>query len=165
MCVGGWLSADAQYKGVVKGRVLDGITQEAVPFASVVVLGTSQGVAADEEGYYRLEGVKPGYVRLEVSSVGYKTLVTGEFLVNTAAERTEENGKKLFPLRSERELYGRAAGRRKTSPRAPVRSNRGADRRRDSPACSPPEFFRPRQRAAFLARSFLNQFRYKYSFS
>lgn len=90
MCVGGWLSADAQYKGVVKGRVLDGITQEAVPFASVVVLGTSQGVAADEEGYYRLEGVKPGYVRLEVSSVGYKTLVTGEFLVNTAAERTED---------------------------------------------------------------------------
>ena len=90
LCVGGWLSADAQYKGVVKGRVLDGITQEAVPFASVVVLGTSQGVAADEEGYYRLEGVKPGYVRLEVSSVGYKTLVTGEFLVNTAAERTED---------------------------------------------------------------------------
>ena len=90
MCVGGWLSADAQYKGVVKGRVLDGITQEAVPFASVVVLGTSQGVAADEEGYYRLEGVKPGYVRLEVSSVGYKTLMTGEFLVNTAAERTED---------------------------------------------------------------------------
>ena len=90
LCVGGWLSADAQYKGVVKGRVWDGITQEAVPFASVVVLGTSQGVAADEEGYYRLEGVKPGYVRLEVSSVGYKALVTGEFLVNTAAERTED---------------------------------------------------------------------------
>lgn len=38
---------------------------------------------------FRLENVTPGFVCLEVSSIGYKTHVTGEFMVNTAAERTE----------------------------------------------------------------------------
>lgn len=82
---GGW----AQNTGVVKGRVYDAGSLEGIPFANVVIFGTTIGVAADEEGNFRLEQVAPGYVRLEVSSLGYKTAVTGEFMVNTAAERTE----------------------------------------------------------------------------
>lgn len=82
----------AQYPGVVKGRIFDVRTNEAVPFANVVVYGTTLGVAADGEGYFRIGNVKPGFLRLEVSSIGYKTKISGEFLVTTAAEKTENVG-------------------------------------------------------------------------
>lgn len=82
----------AQNYCVIKGRVYDESNQQGVPFANVVVYGTTTGVAADEEGYFRLEDVTPGFVRLEVSSVGYRTRITSGFLVNTALERTENVG-------------------------------------------------------------------------
>lgn len=82
----------AQNRCVVKGRVFDAVSQEGIPFANVLLYGTTIGVAADENGQFRLENVTPGFVRLEVSSIGYKTHVTGEFMVNTAAERTENVG-------------------------------------------------------------------------
>lgn len=82
-------TAMAQNKCVIKGRISDAASNEAVPFANVVVYGTTIGVAADAEGNYRLENITPGRVRLEVSSLGYKTKVSSEFLVNTAAERIE----------------------------------------------------------------------------
>lgn len=82
----------AQNHGVIKGRIYDTGTQKAVPFASVVIYGTTIGVAADGEGNYRIEEVPPGYVRIEISSVGYKTQITSEFLVSTAVEHTENAG-------------------------------------------------------------------------
>ena len=39
-----------------------------------------------------MENVPPGLVRLEVSSIGYQTLVTVGFLLGTAGERTENIG-------------------------------------------------------------------------
>lgn len=82
----------AQHKGVVKGRVLDVVTQAGIPFANVVIFGTTKGVAADGEGNFRIENIAPGFVRLEVSCMGYKTRVTGEFMVNTVVDRTENVG-------------------------------------------------------------------------
>lgn len=78
----------AQNNGVVKGRVLDAGNNEGVPFANVVIYRTTTGVATDENGYFRIENAPLGFIRLEVSSVGYKTKVTEEFMVNTAAART-----------------------------------------------------------------------------
>ena len=82
----------AQNYCVIKGRVYDESNQLRGRFDNVVVYGTTTGVAADEEGYFRLEDVTPGFVRLEVSSVGYRTRITSGFLVNTALERTENVG-------------------------------------------------------------------------
>ncbi len=79
-------------QGVVKGRIFDQDTQEGIPFASVVIWGTTLGEAADENGYFRIERVPPGFIRLEVRCVGYKTRVTSEFMVNTAIEHTENVG-------------------------------------------------------------------------
>lgn len=81
--------AVAQNKCVIKGRISDAVSNEAIPFANVIIYGTTVGVAADGDGNYRIENVAPGFVRLEVSSLGYSTKVTGEFMVNTAVERTE----------------------------------------------------------------------------
>lgn len=80
----------AQNKGVVKGRIYDLVTNEAVPFANVVLFGTTSGVAADADGYYRIENVDPGFIRLEVSCLGYKTQLSAELMVNTAVERTAD---------------------------------------------------------------------------
>ena len=79
----------AQNRCVVKGQILDASTQEGVPFANIVVYGTTIGIASDEAGFYRLENISPGFIRLEVSRLGYKTKVTGEFWVNTVLECTE----------------------------------------------------------------------------
>ena len=79
----------AQNRCVVKGQILDASTQEGVPFANIVVYGTTIGIASDEAGFYRLENISPGFIRLEVSRLGYKTKVTGEFWVNTVLEFTE----------------------------------------------------------------------------
>lgn len=82
----------AQNRCVVKGRVYDAASQEGIPFANVLVFGTTLGVAADGEGYFRVENVMPGFVRLEISSLGYKTKITSEFRVSTAIEYTENVG-------------------------------------------------------------------------
>lgn len=82
----------AQKTGVVKGRVFDVKNNRPVPFANVVVFGSTLGVAADENGYFRIANAPLGFVRLEVSSVGYHTRVTSEFMVGTAYERTENVG-------------------------------------------------------------------------
>ncbi|MFR4036847.1 MAG: carboxypeptidase-like regulatory domain-containing protein [Butyricimonas faecalis] len=82
------LCLSAQQKGVVKGRVVDSKNNEPVPFANVVIWKTTTGTATDENGYFRIENVPLGYNRLEISSVGYTTKLSEEFLVNTASERT-----------------------------------------------------------------------------
>lgn len=86
------LRLPAQNRCVVKGRVYDAASQKGIPFANVLVFGTTLGVAADGEGYFRVENVMPGFVRLEISSLGYKTKITSEFRVSTAIEYTENVG-------------------------------------------------------------------------
>lgn len=88
----------AQQRCVVKGRVYDLKNNEGIPFANVKVYQTSIGVAADENGYFRMEGVVPGYVRLEVSSVGFRERLSEEFLLSTAFERNVEIGLEELPV-------------------------------------------------------------------
>ncbi len=54
----------------VRGYVLD--ESGAVPFANVVLAGTSLGTAADEEGRFELSGLQKGTYTLLVSSMGYE---------------------------------------------------------------------------------------------
>jgi len=56
----------------VKGTVKDSSNGEAVPFASVVVKGTTTGTTADAEGNYTLSVAKDGI--LVISSIGYQAL-------------------------------------------------------------------------------------------
>ena len=86
------LCLSAQQTGVVKGRVFDSKNNEPIPFANVVIWKTTTGTAADENGYFRIENVPLGFNRLEVSSVGYTTKLSEEFMVNTASERTVNVG-------------------------------------------------------------------------
>jgi iron complex outermembrane receptor protein len=55
----------------LKGTVRD--ARQAVPFASVALLGTGRGTVADASGAFTLRDVPAGPARLQVSAVGYTT--------------------------------------------------------------------------------------------
>ncbi|MGB0980369.1 MAG: TonB-dependent receptor, partial [Croceimicrobium sp.] len=57
-------------KGIIKGRVYDEINNEPLPFANVVIEGTTIGTTTDIDGKYSLE-VKPGLYNVTASFVGY----------------------------------------------------------------------------------------------
>ncbi len=66
------LSVYAQ-QGTIKGRVYDAKNNESLAFVNVVVLNTTKGSATDENGYYEIGGLEPGYYNVQVSYLGYET--------------------------------------------------------------------------------------------
>ncbi len=68
-------------EGRIKGRVYNEATNEGVPFATVVIVGTTTGSMTDFDGNFTFTGVEPGYLQLKASSVGYDTYISNSFLV------------------------------------------------------------------------------------
>ncbi len=67
----------------LRGRVIDRMTRQGVPYAAVVVVGREQyGEATDSVGGFTLRNVPPGICRLGVSCVGYKTALSSEQIVS-----------------------------------------------------------------------------------
>lgn len=64
------LAPAAVAQGLIEGRVTDA-DDEAVPFASVGVRGTTLGAAADLNGRFAIDGVPAGTVDLTASAVGF----------------------------------------------------------------------------------------------
>ena len=83
-----FLAFTAQAQGgtySVGGRVIDRLSRRPVAYAAVVLAGQEQkGTSTDSLGRFRIERVEPGIRRLAVSSVGYKSLVTPEYMVSAA---------------------------------------------------------------------------------
>ena len=67
--------------GSIKGKVIDGTTQEPVPFANVVIEGTQNGTATDFDGNFTISNVNPGYVKLDISVVGYERKLSEDLFV------------------------------------------------------------------------------------
>jgi len=74
--------AQGSVSGVVKGKA-----GETVPFATVQILPSMNGAAADLDGNYKLENLNAGKVTLRISSVGYST-VTKEVMVENGKNTT-----------------------------------------------------------------------------
>ncbi len=70
-------------QGTIRGRVYDENTNEGLPFVNLVIEGTNIGSTTDLDGNFLFTGVKPGFVRLRVSSVGYDTRLSPEFMVTS----------------------------------------------------------------------------------
>ena len=71
----------------VTGNVKDAQTGESVPFASIVVKGTTSGVSSDANGNYTIDA--PANASLEFSSVGYvaQTIaIAGKKVINVSLE-------------------------------------------------------------------------------
>jgi hypothetical protein len=85
-----WATTGAAQQAVIKGRVSDAETNEGIPFANVVVQGTTIGVATDLDGNYLLSGLEPALYNLVVSSVGYKSAVVYEIRAYGNREQTAD---------------------------------------------------------------------------
>ena len=60
--------------GVIKGRVFNSINNEPVPFANVVIQGTTNGATTDFDGLYEITGLEPGTYNIECTVVGFAKL-------------------------------------------------------------------------------------------
>ena len=77
-------TAVAQSDGIIRGRVNDVQTNEAIPFANVVLQGSSIGTTTDFEGNFELVGVAPGLRNIQISFVGYEPKTVFEIEVTPA---------------------------------------------------------------------------------
>jgi CarboxypepD_reg-like domain/TonB-dependent Receptor Plug Domain len=71
-------------EGVIKGKIINKISNEVIPFASVVIQGTSLGAAANESGEYEINNLRPGLYNLQASFVGFKSLMVFEIEVTNS---------------------------------------------------------------------------------
>jgi len=72
----------------IKGRVFNSINNEAVPFANIIIEGTSLGATSDIEGNYILTNLEPGTYSVICSFIGFKRLVSYEVPVNSVRTTT-----------------------------------------------------------------------------
>jgi len=59
--------------GTLKGRVIDELSNEPVPFSNVALQETTYGAVSDIDGNYEITGIEPGLYNVQASFVGYKT--------------------------------------------------------------------------------------------
>ncbi|MCX6229007.1 MAG: TonB-dependent receptor [Bacteroidia bacterium] len=94
------LSFSAFANGQLKGRVFNLKNNEAIPFATVVISETTKGTVTDDQGNFTLENLDPGFYKLKITAVGYKTYFTESFRITLATGATisapmEEDNVKL----------------------------------------------------------------------
>lgn len=73
---------------VIKGRIVDAVSQVPLPGASVVIMDSNPliGTVTDADGNFRLPRVAPGRYNLLVSFIGYENFLFREVLVGTGKE-------------------------------------------------------------------------------
>ena len=77
-------TAAAQSLGIIRGRVNDEQTNEAIPFANVILQGSTVGTTTDFDGNYELVDVPAGIQNIQVSFVGYEPKTVFEIEVTPA---------------------------------------------------------------------------------
>lgn len=79
------LQLKAEGTGKVGGKVFDASTGEPLPWANVIVSGTTLGAATDNTGFFLIEEVPQGSHRIEFSIIGYRTVVKDVQIMEGAA--------------------------------------------------------------------------------
>ena len=58
---------------MISGHVIVKGTEENIPYATVLIIGSGQGTVSNEEGQFEFRKLPAGKYKLRVSAVGYKT--------------------------------------------------------------------------------------------
>jgi hypothetical protein len=74
--------------GSIRGRVFNEKNNEPLPFTNLVIFGTNIGSTTDLDGNFLFAGLEPGFVRLQISAVGFERKITEEFMVTNARTAT-----------------------------------------------------------------------------
>ena len=83
-------------QAVLKGRVTDAMSNEPLPFVNVIVSGTNIGAATDDNGNFQIQGLAPGFVRIEATFVGYRNVLSSQIEVSNAKAAFLEIKMELF---------------------------------------------------------------------
>lgn len=70
--------------GDVYGKVYDAITNQPIPFANVIVIGTNNGAATDEEGYFKITGLPVNTYQVRASVVGFNSQTKTDVVIQTS---------------------------------------------------------------------------------
>src|SRR2546423_6787417 len=62
----------AQEPGPIAGRVIDATSNAPISAAQVVLVGTTRGVVAGDDGRFRIAGVRPGQYTVRALRLGYQ---------------------------------------------------------------------------------------------
>lgn len=73
-------------EGIITGTVNDGEFNDVLPFANIIIKGTTQGTTSDFDGKYVLE-VAPGTYTVSFSYLGYQTKEISEVIITAGAEQ------------------------------------------------------------------------------
>lgn len=76
--------------GSLRGRVVEKISREPVPFAPIGIPSKSIGVTADADGEFEFKDLAPGVYNIEIKVVGYKPVTVFEVQVSSARVRQLE---------------------------------------------------------------------------
>jgi len=87
--------------GTIRGRVFNEKNNEPLPFTNLVIFGTTIGSTTDLDGNFLFTGIAPGFVRLQVSAVGFERKVTEEFQVTNARTATVDISMRAIDLQLE----------------------------------------------------------------
>lgn len=82
--------AQSATTGSISGVITDKTDKETLPGVNVIIKGTTFGDATDENGKYSISNIRPGEYSIQISFIGYETvLLTG--IKVTAGQVTELN--------------------------------------------------------------------------
>lgn len=77
------LSVFSQPKHNLKGSIVDRNGHTPLEYVNVLVAGTGMGAISDSLGHFSIPDVPPGIYKLQVSAVGYKSMLTPEYILST----------------------------------------------------------------------------------
>ena len=72
----------AQSTGKIMGRIIDISTSEGIPFANVLIDGTTLGAASDGDGNYVILNIPPGEYNVTSTYIGYQKVTIKGVTVN-----------------------------------------------------------------------------------
>ncbi len=70
--------------GKISGKVIDAVSNEPLPFVNVIIKDSDIGTTSDLDGNFTFTAIKPGFVILQASFVGYEMGFSEEILVTNA---------------------------------------------------------------------------------
>jgi hypothetical protein len=76
--------AQQENRAVIEGRIYNAANNEPIPFASIIVYGTTIGSISDLDGNFLFTGLEPGFIRLQASSIGFEPVITLEYQLTNA---------------------------------------------------------------------------------
>lgn len=77
-------SQDDTVTGIITGEVRNSATKEPIPYANIIVVGTTIGAASDENGLFEIRNVPAGTYALRATVLGFQPLVRSDVVVSVA---------------------------------------------------------------------------------